>query len=162
MSVVEAHDGDFDDSPQWYWAVLTVEEDGSTVTRADNQFVVACGQGQLWRRAKAEFGIGANCSWMAFGPKNGQVTLADCTAAFLFVRECYGVTFNRMMMELARTSSWAKFIDEASGNLCDYVSNPTTSEPLPRGPYQREDELALQERIAQTLGTSRRAAEYED
>ena len=99
---------------------------------------------------------------MAFGPKDGKATLADCTAVFLFLREGYGVAFNRIMLELARVPVWAKFVDEARGNLCDYVSNPISPEPLPRHPYERDPELALQRRIVQTLGSSRRGAEYED
>jgi hypothetical protein len=163
VSIIEEHDGDYDDKPQWYWAVLTADQERKTWgARAGENFIVACGQGDLWRRAKAEFGIGANCSWLRFGPKDGDPTLADCTAVFLVARESYGVAFNRAMMELARIAAWANCVDQAPGNLCDYVSNPTSDDPLPRGPYRREDELALQRRIAETLGTSRRAAEYED
>ncbi len=94
--------------------------------------------------------------------KEGSLpTLADCAAVFLFLREGYGVSHNRAMMELARIPAWAKFVDETPGNLCDYVSNPMSPEPLPRGRYRREDELALQDRIAATLGGSRRSEECE-
>ncbi len=162
MSRVDEYDSGFDDAPQWYWAVWIGNRAGDSPASAGERFVVASGQGGLWRRARGEFGVGTECNWMAFGPKDGKATLADCAAVFLFVRECYGVTFNRMMLELAQVPAWANFVDEARGNLCDYVSNPSSPEPLPRGPYERKSELALQRRIVETLGSSRRAAEYED
>lgn len=45
-----------------------------------------------------------------FGPKDGEATLADCTHIFLTAREMYGVSYNRLTIELAQVPAWAKMI----------------------------------------------------
>jgi len=77
----------FDDQPQWYWAADTGRASGQDVfQRADDRFVVACGQRELWSRVRREIDRDGHCAWHSFGPESGKPTLADCMAVFLSAR----------------------------------------------------------------------------
>jgi hypothetical protein len=52
MSVIEESDGRFDDAPQWYRAVLTIDNGGIRAALADEHFIVACGQAELWHEPR--------------------------------------------------------------------------------------------------------------
>ncbi len=91
---------------------------------------------------------------MPFGPKDGKATLADCIWVFLQAREQYGANLNRIMLELAQVPAWTQFIRDAqqNANFCNFVSNPVSSDPLPREPHSYEAERRLRRRINVTLG----------
>jgi hypothetical protein len=142
----------FDDAPQWYWAVAASKRtDSEQFNLAGNRFVVACGQKELWLRVRAEISSDGQCSWLALGPKDGNATLADCMAVFLSAREGYGASYNRIVLELARVPAFASFIHNARQDLCNFVSNPTTTIPLPREPYSTDAQERLRRTIKQTL-----------
>lgn len=141
---------DFDDAPQWYWA--SGDGDGPEADDAGDRFVIASGQRQLWSRVRHEVDRGGDASWNSFGPEDGKATLADCMRVFLQSREMYGVNYNRLTIELAQVPAWAKFIKDAPSDLCNWISNPITTKPLPRDRYDREIEAQLGRRIASTLG----------
>jgi len=72
-------DSDFDDAPQWYWAADSGHGlDIEAFERADDRFVIASGQRELWARVRREVDPRSNCAWGAFGPPDGKATLADC------------------------------------------------------------------------------------
>ena len=141
----------FDDQPQWYWGAASSVSEEKGFERADDRFVVASGQRELWSRVGAEVDRNEKCAWMPFGPKDGQATLADCMAVFLPAREGYGVSYNRLVLELAQVPAFARFIHKSHLNLVDFVSNPLTDAPLPREPYDRKMIERLGSRITATL-----------
>ena len=134
----------FDDAPQWYWAVASMRTDSEQFNLAGNRFVVACGQKELWSRVRAEISSDELCGWLALGPKDGNATLADCMAVFLSAREGYGASYNRVVLELAQVPAFASFIHNDPQDLCNFVSSPATTIPLPREPYSYDaQELSI-------------------
>jgi hypothetical protein len=71
--------------------------------RADDRFVVACGQRELWSRIRREINRESDCAWNKFGPETGKPTLADCMAVFLSARECYGASYNQLVLEFVNS-----------------------------------------------------------
>jgi hypothetical protein len=145
--------GTSDDAPQWYWAAADTrtKEDGSDFERADERFVIAAGQRELWSRVRREINPKEKCSWMSFGPKDGKATLADCFGVFISSREMYGASYNRLVLELAQVPAFATFIKERPSDLGNWISNPVTYAPLPRDRYDQEVETKLGRKIAATL-----------
>jgi hypothetical protein len=145
-------DSDFDDSPQWYWAADSGGgDDFEKFERADDRFVIACGQRELWARVRREVNPNQDCAWSAFGPEDGAATLADCMRVFLRSREVYGVSYNRLILEFAKVRVFAKFIKDDQHDLGNWISNPATRSPLPRPAYDRAVETELGRLIASTL-----------
>ena len=144
---------EFDDAPQWYWAVASMRTDKEKFERADGRFVVAAGQRELWARVRAEIAPDEECGWFSLGPKDGNATLADCLTALITAREQYGASYNRIVMELARVPSFARYIVEntKTSDLCNLVSNPISEASLTREPYNRDVEEALGRRVESTL-----------
>lgn len=144
---------DFDDAPQWYWAAGDGRADNDLEPApAGDRFVIASGQRELWSRVRREVNPQERCAWHGFGSKDGKVTLAECMRIFIHGREMYGANYNRVTLELAQIPVWAKFIKDAPSDLCNWVSNPVTTTPLPRAAYDRDVEAALGRQIAATLG----------
>ena len=116
----------FDDKPQWYWAADSGRGSGGfdKFERADDRFVVACGQRELWDRVRSLIDRDGHCAWDAFGPETGKPTLANCMYVFLFARECYGVSFNRLVLEFSQIPEFARMIYKSNVDLC---SRPLTS-----------------------------------
>jgi hypothetical protein len=150
---VETVSEPFDDQPQWYWAADSgrgiAEADG--FERADDGFVVACGQRELWSRVRRIIDRGEHCAWDKIGPETGKPTLADCMGVFLRARECYGVSYNQLVLEFAQIPAFARMIYKSKVGLGDWVSNPITRSPLPRAAYDQAVAEQLGERIAVTL-----------
>jgi hypothetical protein len=145
-------DADFDDTPQWYWAADSGRGlDLEKFERADDRFVVACGQRELWSRVRREVDPEGNCGWAKIGQASGKPKLADCMRVFLMAREVYGVSFNRLMLEFARIPSFAKFVKDDPADLGNSISNPMGKGPLPRPSYDSNVETVLGRRIAATL-----------
>lgn len=145
--------GNFDDAPQWYWAAGDGRADNNfEPASAGDRLVIACGQRELWSRVRREVNLEEQCAWHGFGPKDGKATLADCMRVFIHAREMYGANYNRVTIELAQVPAWARFIKDAPSDLCNWVSNPITTTPLPRAGYDRDIERVLGQRIAATLG----------
>lgn len=144
---------DFDDQPQWYWGADSGRGTGKPdgFERADDRFVVACGQREFWYRVKSLIDRDGHCAWDELGPDTGKATLADCMRVFLMARECYGVSYNRLMLEFAQVPAFAEMIYKSKSDLCNWVSNPTTQAPLPRAPYDQKVQERLGERIEATL-----------
>jgi hypothetical protein len=150
---VEAMSEPFDDQPQWYWAA---DSDRGTdlpdgYERADDRFVIACGQRELWSRVRRLIDRDGHCAWDKFGPDTGKPTLADCMLVFLRARECYGVVYNQLVLEFAQIPAFAQMIYKSEVGLDDWVSNPMTQAPLPRAAYDQKINEQLGERIEATL-----------
>ena len=144
-------DEPFDDAPQWYWAAAS--QRGSSPTRlAGDRFVITSGQRLLWDRVKGEVDSDEQCAWMAFGPKDGAATLANCFRVFLSAREVYGANLNRVVLEMAQVPAFAEFIRERPERLGEMISNPISDDPLPREPWNHAVERQLGNVIGQTLG----------
>jgi hypothetical protein len=150
---VEAMSEPFDDQPQWYWAADSgVGRAGlDTFERADDRFVIACGQRELWSRVRHLIDRDGDCAWNKLGPDTGHPTLADCMFVFLSARECYGVSYNRLMLEFAQIPAFARMIYKSQVGLGDWVSNPIKQVPLPRAGYDQKIADQLGERIEATL-----------
>jgi hypothetical protein len=143
---------DFDDAPQWYWAADNGRGTGiKQFELAGERFVVASGQRELWARVRQEINPSGKCACDAFGPEDGRASLAHCMKVFLFSREAYGVSHNRLVLEFAKVRAFAEFIKDDGSHLCNWVSNPVSSAPLPRPAYDLKIEHALGQRIGQTL-----------
>jgi hypothetical protein len=56
----------FDDQPQRYWAADSGRGSGGVdkFERADDRFVVACGQRELWDRVRSLIDRDCHCAWM--------------------------------------------------------------------------------------------------
>jgi hypothetical protein len=143
----------FDDQPQWYWALDSghgnTEADGSE--RAEDRFVIACGQRELWSRVRRQVNPAGDCAWDKFGPDTGKPTLADCMFVFMRARECYGASYNQLVLEFAQIPAFAQMIYKSKVDLCNWVSNPTNRAPLPRPAYDQKIEEQLGARIEATL-----------
>ena len=148
---MEAMSEPFDDQPQWYWAAARRTAEPDEFERADDRFVIACGKRELWSRVRRLIDRDAHCAWDKFGPDKGKPTLADCMLVFLRARECYGVSYNRLVLEFAQIPAFAQMIHKSKVGLCDWVSNPMTQAPLPRAAYDQKIEEQLGERIEATL-----------
>lgn len=145
-------DPNFDDAPQWYWAADSGRGlDLEAFERSDDRFVIASGQRTLWARARREIGSD-DCAWNSFGPSDGRATLADCMRVYMSSREVYGVSLNRLMLELCQVPSFAKFIKDGQINLGNWISNPLSKSPLPRPAYDEAIARQLGQRITGTLG----------
>ena len=148
-----SNDEPFDDQPQWYWAADsgrgTTEAD--EFQRADGRFVIACGQRELWSRVRRQIDRDGHCAWNKFGPETGKPTLADCMVVFLRARECYGASYNQLVLEFAQIPAFAQMIYKSAIGLFEWISNPMTSAPLPRQAYDHKIEEQLGERIQATL-----------
>ncbi|MGY3082000.1 hypothetical protein ACVWZZ_008408 [Bradyrhizobium sp. LM6.10] len=145
-------DPTFDDAPQWYWAADSGRvSNPEAFERSDDRFVIASGKRTLWARARREIGSD-DCAWTGFGPSDGKATLADCMRVYLSSREIYGVSLNRLMLELCQIRSFAKFIKDGQINLGNWISNPIRKSPLPRPAYDEAVARQLGQRIANTLG----------
>jgi hypothetical protein len=143
----------FDDQPQWCWAADTGRASGQDVfQRADDRFVVACGQRELWSRVRRLIDPAGHCAWNKFGPETGKPTLADCMAVFLSARECYGASHNQLVLEFAQIPAFAQMIYKSGIGLGDWISNPINPDtPLPRPRYDERIANRLGERIEDTL-----------
>jgi hypothetical protein len=143
----------FDDQPQWYWAADSGRGTAGfdAFERADDRFVIACGQRELWFRVRSLIDRDGHCAWAEFGPDTGKPTLADCMLVFLQAREVYGVSYNRLVLEFAQIPAFAEMIHKSKVDLCNWVSNPSKQVPLPRPAYDRKIEEQLGERIEATL-----------
>lgn len=142
----------FDDAPQWYWAADSGRgADLEAFQRADDRFVIASGQRMLWARARREIGSD-DCAWNSFGPSNGKATLADSMRVYMSSREIYGVSLNRLMLELCQVQSFAKFVKDGQVHLGNWISNPLSTSPLPRPAYDEAVARRLGQQIAITLG----------
>jgi hypothetical protein len=143
----------FDDQPQWYWAADsgrgTAEPD--EYKRADDRFVIGCGQRELWSRVRSQIDRDGHCAWDKFGPETGKPTVADCMGVFLRARECYGASYNQLVLEFARIPAFARMIYKSGIGLGDWISNPITDAPLPRARYDQKIAEQLGERIEATL-----------
>jgi hypothetical protein len=144
-----AADDGFDDASQWYWAAGDRQERAKP---AGDRFVIASGQRALWSRVTREISLdGKADGWNGFGPKSGKATLADCFRIFITAREHYGANYNRAVLELAQVPAFARFIKGIPSDLGNWVSNPTSCDPLPREVYTDEATAKLGARIAATL-----------
>lgn len=143
----------FDDQPQWYWAadsgLGTSRVDG--FERADDGFIIACGQRELWSRVRRKIDRDGHCAWNKLGPETGKPTLADCMGVFLRARECYGASYNQLVLEFAQIPAFAQMIYKSEAGLGDWVSNPATQAPLPRAAYDHKIVEQLGERVEATL-----------
>jgi len=143
----------FDDQPQWYWAVDSGRGTGlaDKFERADDRFLIACGQRELWSRVRRKIDRDGHCAWDRLGPETGKPTLADCMGVFLRTRECYGVSYNQLVLEFAQIPAFARMIYKSKVGLGDWVSNPIAATPMPRAPYDQRIAEQLGERIEATL-----------
>jgi hypothetical protein len=143
----------FDDQPQWYWAADNGRGSAGfdKFERADDRFVIACGQRELWSRVRSLIDREAHCAWNALGPDTGNPTLADCMYVFLSARECYGVSYNQLVLEFAQIPAFAEMLYKSKVDLCNWVSNPIKNAPLPRAAYDQEIEERLGQRIEGAL-----------
>ncbi|MDI3567554.1 hypothetical protein [Bradyrhizobium sp. Arg816] len=142
-----------DDAPRWYWAADSGRGlDIDAFERADDRFVIAIGQRELWARVHREVNPRGDCAWSSFGAADGKATLADCMRVFLQAREIYGVSLNRLVLEFARVPVFAKFIKDSPSALGSSISNPVGKGPLPRPAYDGNVERQVGQRIADTLG----------
>jgi hypothetical protein len=144
---------DFDPSLQWHWAAWSGDPGQSVAT--GNRFIVAKGQQELSRRILSEVCPNERCHHARFGPADGNASLADCMYVFLSAREQYGANYNRVIVELARVPAWALFIKQAPSVLANWISNPTSHDPLSRERYDSEMERKLGHRIADTLSLNK-------
>jgi hypothetical protein len=144
-------DEPFDDAPQWYWAAAS-GRGSSPTSLAGDRFVVASGQRLLWDRVRGEVDPDEQCAGMAFGLKDGAATLSACFRLYLTARETYGANLNRVVLEMAQVPAFAGFIRERPERLSDAISNPISSAPLPREPYDHAIERQLGNVVGQTLG----------
>ena len=140
----------FDDAPQWYWAVSNSPRSASPAN-AGEAFVIACGQKELWTRVRADVDSDKHCAWAKFGPRDGSATLDDCLLVMLRAREHFGASFNRLMLELARVPAFARFIHEARMPLANLISSPLCDRSLVREPYDVYVEQQLGRIVEQTL-----------
>jgi hypothetical protein len=143
----------FDDQPQWYWAADSGRGTAGPdeFERADDRFVIACGQRELWSRVRRLIDRDGHCAWDKFGPDTGKPTLADCMFVFIQARESYGASYNQLVLEFAQIPAFAQMIYKSKVDLCNWVSNPTTRTPLPRAAYDQKIQEQLGERIEDTL-----------
>ncbi len=119
---------------------------------ARDKFVIASGQKALWTRVRRDISLNERVAgWSAFGPRDGQVSLAGYFQIFITGREHYGANYNKVVLELAQVPAFAHFIKAIPSDLGNWVSNPISQDPLKREPYSEETTSQLGAQIAATL-----------
>jgi hypothetical protein len=128
---------------EWFWAAAA---DGP----AGDRFVIEEGDENalLVRVCREIDATETDVSWNAFGI---DPTLADCFDVWITCRERYGVNHNRLIVEMARIPTFARWVRSRPKHLGSYVSNPNDPSPLVREPYRVATVERLRRMIEKTL-----------
>lgn len=130
----------------WYWA--TTFDEGAAGTR----FIIACGQDNLWSRARDEFGTDRGVHWNRINSPGANPTLADLLELSIHTVPMYGVDHNTFVAEAAQIPVFAKFLHAGKADLCNYVSNPIVGGMVvQRQPYSNAEKNRLGRIVSSTL-----------
>lgn len=130
---------------EFYWACSLDNKP------AKNRFVIANGQGELWRRIYVEITQDDRCAWNRVHPADRNPQIEDIMDLLICQVPTYQINQNKFLLEAAKIPVFAEYLNQ-SANLNYLISNPLfASEPIIQEAYDAEVSRTLAQIVEVTI-----------